>query len=100
MSYGNIIVTVKCKIQLVENNRTWPDLARPAGLKVGPGPMDATPLRYSYCRNSVPPGSFTILTPQHGVNAHKLIYNRPNYHKNFRALATVILEIQMESPKL
>ena len=38
MSYGNIIVTVKCKIQLVENNRTWPDLARPAGLKVGPRP--------------------------------------------------------------
>jgi len=60
MSYGNISVTVKCEIQLVEiiifnkatvvkNNRTWPDLARPAWLikgraKARPGPMDATPL--------------------------------------------------------
>ena len=27
------------------------------------------------------------------------MYNRPNYHKNFRALAPVVLEIHMESPK-
>ena len=38
-------------------------------------------------------------TPQHTVNAHELICNRPNYHKNFRALAPVVLEIQMENPK-
>ena len=59
MSYGNIIVTVKCKIQPVEviifNKATVVKTTEP-GLTwlikgralARPGPMDATPLRQLY----------------------------------------------------
>jgi len=64
MSYGNIIMAVKCKIQLVEiiiftNQQSWnqPDLAWPGPTcrikgraKARPGPMGATPLLRRYER--------------------------------------------------
>jgi len=69
MSYGNIIMAVKCKIQLVEiiiftNPQSWkqPDLAWPGPTcrnkgraKARPGPMGATPLLpSSFCTCNTP----------------------------------------------